>query len=107
MKIKIYLAGPITDPDPNIQKANLWRFYEKARELRTMGFDVYNPVKNEPPQGANTTWEEFLAQDLRRMVNKENCTHIYMQKGWKKSKGARLELAYALAEHLEAWYETD
>ena len=87
--LRVYISGSITkDPD---YRAHFARAEEK---LRRQHLHVFNPAK----LGAdpNKTWAEYMRQDIRQLLT---CSAIYMLKGWRKSKGARLE--YRIAKALD------
>jgi hypothetical protein len=86
----IYLSGKITDPDREVMKANLLRFFEKAKEFKE---PVFNPADLETE---GFTWEDYLVRDLLFIYN--NRPKIYFMDGWESSRGARLE--HTLAEYL-------
>lgn len=83
----IYLAGKISDKSPEKEAFNKQVFYETEAWLTELGVKVYNPVRFEPP---NLTWERYLAQDLEVLFSKK-ITGMFMLKGWRESRGARLE----------------
>lgn len=84
--IKVYISGPLTfggaaDPTPNIAAFNA-----AASKLRSLGFDVLNPVENIGDE--NTPWAQWMRADLRLLLI---CDAIVMLPRWEESKGARLE----------------
>lgn len=105
----VYISGPITNC-PN------WRKNFSVAHQTLMGQKKYdmiiNPLllsqslekqirslyKREP------TYEEYLVYDLQ-MLSK--ATHIYMLKGWEKSKGALIEKKYAEENGMEVMYEDE
>lgn len=96
----IYISGSITNPYPEIQKKNLYRFFEVEKILEERGETCYNPAKNEE-RHPEWNYEQYLVEDL--------CTiwlelpDMYFMKNWKESRGARLEheLATRLGLHIE------
>ena len=54
-------------------------------KLIKMGYSPINPVKNAP---GGQTWEYYLRNDIIKLMC---CDSIYMLKGWRSSRGARLE----------------
>ena len=89
-KKKVYLSGAITGLPKWVYKRAFDRAEQKMREL---GYLVFNPTKYEIENG---TWEDYMKRDLKGLMD---CTHIYMLKGWKASRGAKLE--YELAKQLK------
>lgn len=88
---RIYISGPITHADPYRQEDNLRAFHVKSAELRALGRNVTNPAENGLPLDAH--WQEHMRADIRDMMD---CNAIHMLPGWRKSRGARLELLIAL-----------
>ena len=85
---KIYISGSITrDPD--------YREHFRAAEekLRDMGMKVFNPAKFEADP--DKSWEDYMKRDIAELMR---CKAIYLLKGWKKSRGARIE--YRIAKEL-------
>lgn len=94
---KIYLSGPIT----GLSFDDVLRNFSNAEsELKEQGYEVVNPINN----GLNEshTWEDHMKADIKLLLD---CDEIYMLKGWKDSRGARLECAIALELDLEITYE--
>lgn len=90
--MKIYLAGKITD-NPNYKE----QFSNKQKELEAQGHIVINPVK---PEGFN--YKDYIDMGLCELMH---CEAIYMLDGWKLSKGAKLECAYAVTVGIKIYYE--
>ena len=87
--LRIYISGSITrDPD---YRAHFARAEEKLRRQR---LHVFNPAKNEADP--NKTWTDYMKHDIRQLLD---CSAIYLLKGWRKSKGSRLE--YKIAKALD------
>lgn len=84
--VRAYIAGPMT----GISLFNYPAFHAKAAELRALGWHVVNPVENGLP--ADARWEDHMREDIRSMMS---CDTIYLLPGWKKSRGATLELHIA------------
>ena len=90
--MKIYIAGSITDnKDYQLQ-------FKKAEEyLKSLGHAVINPVKN-----LGFEYKEYIDMGLCELMH---CNGIYMLKGYEKSKGALLEINYAITVGLHIFYE--
>lgn len=85
--LRIYISGSIAlDPD---YRAHFARAEEKLRRQR---LHVFNPAKNEADP--DKTWTDCMKHDIRQLLT---CSAIYLLKGWRKSKGARLEYRIAKA----------
>ena len=94
----IYLSGPITNPDPAIQKANLARFYEVEKRL---GERCLNPADH--GDSDDRTYESYLIQDFILIF--AHRPTLYMMKDWQTSRGCRLEHELALQLSLPILYE--
>jgi Domain of unknown function (DUF4406) len=84
---KLYLSGPMTGL-PNLNRE---AFNAAAKTLRKKGYKVINPPeldKNEPQR----SWEACLKRDIRYLLQ---CDKVATLPGWKKSKGANLEVYIA------------
>lgn len=102
MQKTIYISGKITGTDDYKD-----RFLKAEQELRSRGFNVLNPVKAgkwlerylapEVP-----TWIQYMKQAIKLMMSADS---VYMMKGYKESKGARLELFLAKILQYEIIYE--
>lgn len=90
--MKIYIAGAITT-DPNY----LLRFAEAESKLIAEGHAVINPVKN-----LGFEYKEYIDMGLCELMR---CEAIYLLKGYEKSKGAMLELHYAVTTDMKILYE--
>jgi hypothetical protein len=87
--LRIYISGSITrDPDYRAH------FAKAEEKLRRQGLHVFNPAKNEADP--NKTWKDYMKYDIWQLLT---CSAIYMLKGWRRSKGARLE--YRIAKALD------
>lgn len=80
----IYISGKITGT-----KDYYARFEKAENDLIKMGYAPINPVKNEP-EGKD--WEYYMRQDIMKLMC---CSGIYMLKGWRYSRGAKLEFKIA------------
>lgn len=90
MEQRIYLSGPMT----GIPCFNYRQFFLAARRLREAGWYVVNPAETfegdtELPR------EVYMRVDVALLTN---CGAIAMLRGWKNSRGARLE--YLIAREL-------
>lgn len=83
-KIKVYIAGPITD-NP-FYKIN---FSEVEERLLSLGFEPINPAKYSPP---DMPYKYYIT---RGIIMLSGCDKIYMLKGWQRSPGATLEKHFA------------
>lgn len=86
-RMKVYISGKIT----GLGKAEvLGKFHDSAKTLRKSGHTVMSPsvlVLNEGFEHSD------YMHICRAMI--DVCGAVYMQKDWRESKGARMELQYA------------
>lgn len=83
-EIDIYLSGPMT----GLPDFNRPAFYRATKALRKKGYTVVNPPEldaNEPQR----SWIGCLRRDIKHLVK---CKAIATLPGWKKSRGANLEI---------------
>ena len=80
--MRIYISGPMT----GYPELNFPAFAEKAKELRSQGFDVCNPAEHD--EVPNQEWSFYLRKDIRLLMD---CQALHLLPGWEKSKGAKLE----------------
>lgn len=88
---RVYIAGPITgvqDFEENFARAE--------RALRDMGYEPVNPCS--PGQVEGFTYKDYIDRGFSLLMS---CDGIVMLPGFMDSKGAALELHYALAVGLE------
>ena len=102
MQKTIYISGKITGTDDYEN-----RFAIAEKKLKSDGYEVLNPVRTGrwlerylAPK--IPTWVEYMKQDIKAMMSAD-C--IYMLKGYRESKGARLELFLAKVLQYEIIYE--
>lgn len=69
---------------------NFPAFNAAAQALRQAGFTVINPVEIDPEAGK--PWATYLRADIRALCD---CQGVATLPGWRKSKGARLEVHVA------------
>jgi hypothetical protein len=87
--MRVYISGGITH-NPNA----LQDFNSAEQYLIGLGHEVVNPMKLE--HSHDKSWENYMKVDIREMML---CDALYVLHGWRKSKGARIEVY--LAEHLK------
>lgn len=82
MNQRVYVAGPMSGmPDLNYPAFN-----QAAQYLRELGYHVENPAENPVP--ACDSWAGYMRLAIAQLVT---CDEIHMLRGWKNSKGARIE----------------
>lgn len=94
MTLVMYLSGPMT----GIPEFNYPEFARVSRILRYLGYKVESPHENPAPpseQGlvGDDLWEYYMKLCKKQVERSEA---IVLMQGWPESKGARLELEWAL-----------
>jgi hypothetical protein len=84
---KLYLSGPMT----GIKDKNKNAFQNGTMQLRAKGYKVINPWELDMaiPQ---PSWAECLRRDIVALMR---CNGVATLPGWKKSRGANLEVYIA------------
>lgn len=86
-KMKVYISGPISG-----NKFYKQDFERAEEDLRSEGYEPVNPAAVYE-EGMCMTYKEYIDNDLELLAK---CDGIYMLRGWRGSKGARLEHQYAI-----------
>ena len=102
MQKTIYISGKITGTDDYKD-----RFLKAEQKLRSRGFNVLNPVKagkwlERYLAPKVPTWGQYMKQAIKSMMSAD---YIFMMKGYRESKGARIELFLAKILQYEIIYE--
>ena len=90
----IYLSGPMS----GVPEYNFPAFHAATRLLRKRGCSVISPAELDEAgelsgiELGSQSWEWYLSRDLREMLL---CDTIAVLPGWRKSRGARLEVYVA------------
>lgn len=94
----VYLAGPIT----GIPKHNFPAFDHAKRKLQKRGYKVVSPADIDRSFGitGKEKASELSKALIRKVMLKElgeifNCDMVALLPGWKHSKGAAVEIAWA------------
>lgn len=93
----IYISGPITK-NPDYKQD----FMNAEAELNRMFHhkaDIINPVFLTTVK--NGSWEFYMRVCLKALAD---CDTIFMLKGWRRSKGARLEYKIAKKLNMKVLY---
>jgi len=83
----VYLSGPMR----GYKEFNFPEFYQKADDLRQLGYNVINPAENFEGR-TDLRYEDYMKLDIKQVTE---CDAIAMLEGWEKSDGARVELMVA------------
>lgn len=81
--MKIYISGPISGYDIEERKRAFGRVGEML--LAVLRCEVVNPME-EQPEG--WSWERYMERDLELL---EGCDMMVQMRGWRESRGCRLE----------------
>lgn len=90
----LYLAGPMSGVD----NFNYEAFRGAAEYLRSRDFIVVSPAEADEDDGgvvdgvATMSWVEYLRRDLRLLLDVDGVATL---PGWRRSRGARLEVHVA------------
>lgn len=84
MKIKVYIAGPMT----GLPGFNFPAFKAAAARLRMYGYDAVSPHEGAHNRDLTQPWDYYMREDIKLLVD---CDGMALLPGWGKSKGAKLE----------------
>jgi hypothetical protein len=87
IRSKVYLSGPMT----GIKDKNFPAFNRASKALRKKGYQVINPAELDM-QHPRQTWAECLRRDI---VAEMRCNGVATLAGWRRSRGAHLEVYIA------------
>lgn len=104
---RIYLSGPIAASSQEALNANLQRFVDVGEKLakenpENLPFTPQNHV--EIGRRLGWEWKDYMKADLHWV---EVADEVYMLKGWKGSRGARMEHWLAKRLGKEITYEDE
>ena len=95
--MKIYISGSITGTDDFME-----RFSIAQKKLERDGHEVVNPALVNSNLPKSTTYSEYMDMSLCML---KMCDAIYLLDGWKSSRGANLELIFAMLNDKKILYE--
>ena len=102
-KPRIYVAGPMR----GYPKFNYPKFNDYTESLRSVGWDVVNPVEigagYGTPEQINADPALLEAVMAAEILALKTCDAIYLLDGWHKSEGALKELATAISYRLKIY----
>lgn len=93
----VYLSGPIS----NRPNQNREAFAAAAEQLRSLGLTVVNPHELFDWAAEPLPWAAYMREDLKALLL---CDRILMLRGWKQSRGARLERIVAEAVGIKEYH---
>lgn len=83
---RVHISGPMS----GMPEHNFPAFNAEAVRLRSIGFDVVNPVDINPDPA--TPWHDCLRKDLAALLT---CDLLALLPGWQRPQGAHLEMHVA------------
>ena len=95
--MKIYISGAITGTDDFME-----RFSIAQKKLERDGHDVVNPALVNSNLPKSTTYSEYMDMSICML---KMCDAIYLLEGWESSRGANLELIFAMLNDKKILYE--
>jgi hypothetical protein len=94
--MKLYISGAMS----GIDQYNFPKFNDVAAFVKFQGHEAVNPAefdKDVPPYAgwvcSENEWREYLRRDILHLLP---CDGVVVLDGWRRSKGARLEVHIAL-----------
>ena len=88
--MKLYISGPISNPNPETVKVNKAVFNVAEAQLDAVGHLVINPIKNGVPGYA--PWIDHMRADIKMLMD---CDGVAYLPGWENSTGAKIEMELA------------
>ena len=95
--MKIYISGSITGTDDFME-----RFSIAQKKLERDGHDVVNPALVNSNLPKSTTYSEYMDMSFCML---KMCDAIYLLDEWKSSRGANLEIIFAMLNDKKILYE--
>ncbi len=95
--MRIYISGKITETDITETRA---KFKATQELIEKMGHEAINPFNIIDVPGL--PWEAYMIAGMSWLFD---CDAIFMLRGWKTSKGARIERAIAREMKMNIYYD--
>lgn len=99
MNGKIYISGKISGLT---QEQAREKFGDCECLLKSIGFDVVNPLNN--GLAFDAPWDAHMVRDIHLLFG---CDAIYMMDNWLDSTGAQIEYDIAMRLHKTIWFESN
>lgn len=102
--MKVYISGPVTGTtDYKERFENAERMLnESVSENTDEQIVAVNPIKITEHMPEDTTWAQYMDIAIAAM---KACDAIYVLKGWSNSKGAKIEVLYAMGCGMKIAFE--
>ena len=98
----IYIAGPLTNADPDIQAKNIDRAQRAYYALLYVGLTGICPhLSGLDPRAFDVSYDRWIANGLAQL---DACGRIWLLPGWHTSNGALLELAQARRNQMPVYH---
>ena len=95
--MKIYISGSITGTDDFME-----RFSIAQKKLERDEHEVVNPALVNSNLPKSTTYSEYMDMSICML---KMCDAIYLLEGWESSRGANLEIIFAMLNDKKILYE--
>lgn len=83
-----YISGPMS----GLPELNYPAFFAAEDRIKDQYSKVLNPARLQLEKGQENKWENWMRKAIALMME---ATHVVLLPGWKKSKGARIEVILA------------
>ena len=100
---KVYISGAISGVEYSTCKEKFEKSELEIRKLKVK--EGYKPIPINPLEllhSRDKSWKSYLREDLKWL---KKCDAIYMQKDWRDSRGATLELWFAKRYNKVVYFE--
>lgn len=101
---KVFAIAYISGPMSGLPDLNYPAFFAAEDRIKDQYSKVLNPARLVLDRGQKNTWENWMRKAISMMME---ATHIVLLPGWKKSKGARVEVLLAKLLKMTIVYPTN
>ena len=106
-KIKVYLAVPYSDPDPEVRRMRFELANEMAARLLEEGFNVLSPISHSHPISlyiGNSNDGDFWCENSLAFLECCDEMRVYCLPGWRESRGIAREIEFAKSHGIPVTY---
>lgn len=100
----VYISGPLTAPTAELREPNIRRVEDALVTLTGMGIAAINVHSAARTTFGTLTEDHWLAVDMRLL---ERCDAVFVVGPFERSKGTKLEIAYATGRGIPVFYDLD